>query len=557
MVFMRKNYLKVLIIWINEGMHAISACEWRKVMKKKSIAIVMSLMIGLTGCGQTSNKEKKTKDVKATVEASKDNKAQSDNNQEQTQTDANSYPGITIQQKEKQVESEDGKTVYCYTYYHYPVIDKTAYKELAEGLEQYFKKDLEEFYITADQLADDAKKKLEQQPDMEIKPNYTVGNDLIQSRADAKVLCIEMEKYQFFDSQRQKDVFTGLTFSTETGAFLTQSDIIPDQKKFEDTVTEYIYEQVELAHKKLLHENYKEEIQESLQHLNWYFNDYGMVILFNENEITKKQKDVYTNVIRVEVPYSMLKECIQAQYIPDDNVESVYQLRESSSYQMQLDKEETAVQLVIKKTKEESVKNVILKTEKKDYQLYDSKEGWYWGASAFVVKNKDGQQFIALQKNSDNDGKDTSIFTLKDGKLTETDNVFGGMEERALHAKKLILNTSEDIFGTYGVNRVFIINKDGKVEYDSPIREFVDYTGTGHVTTLTARQEVHVVIEGEETKLVKGDKIYPTGVDDTKFYFETESGKKGFLQYEKAKEWGWAVDGVKDDEAFEGVMYAG
>ena len=140
---------------------------------------------------------------------------------------------------------------------------------------------------------------------------------------------------------------------------------------------------------------------------------------------------------------------------------------------------------------------------------------------------------------------------------------YGMLDDVNLDEYMITLSGSQDILGTYFMDRTLSLTEDGLFELTDDgmwVRDVSDYDDeTWEYAALTAQVPIPCEIDGEAEVLNPGDRIMITGFDKASVVtFATADGREGRLAVSEdyARGWGSLVDGLPEEEAFGFLPYA-
>lgn len=531
-------------------------------MRKKSIATLIVLSICLTGCAaENKNYNRNDSNIKTTLEteivtepAVNSEQPEPSEQTEEVQQKAN-FPKITIVKEETTYESTDQKYHVLYYCVESALIEEKEHPELSNGISEYFKENQESLKRIADEYAVESE---EIQKDLDEYERegylYTLTQEISQYRSDDKVLSLELNRFDFRGGAHGSYMFNGATFDTKTGKELLLTDIIKDQEGFKKTAVDYIIKSVETSVGEELFPEYKETIESTLENVQWVLSDYGLKIYYQEYEIAP-----YTaGVITVELPYSFIQEYMNTAYIPEEAEPKLIRLSQNQSYMLDFGKGEQEVVVENEMQQEDYYLSCVkLIMDGKEVFVYFIEEpGPYYSGECYYFKNTDGKKYLLVKYTGDSDYSIMCAYQLKYSEFVETDSINGYLNEENLNAQELEMLHKVDVFGSYTGAKHYKISYNGKMVTEDKEYRLVNPIGTEFERALTLKQNIRVYIEGKETNLKSGRKIYPVALSDEKLYFESEEGK-GYIEYENGEGGVVLVEGEEENEVFDGIQYAG
>ena len=181
-------------------------------------------------------------------------------------------------------------------------------------------------------------------------------------------------------------------------------------------------------------------------------------------------------------------------------------------------------------------------------------------ADNYFVRKDDGKMFMLTTCNLGSDDFRMSVYDITNGsaeKIGESiDNII--VDGSCLSKNEITMAMSVDLFGTYTALADYVLNDDGSLTDTTniyPIRIYSNYQ------KLTVTKDLPVILNGEETTLSPGTVIRITGTDNTKtMYFSVlDTGENGEFTFtsDEENEWIKYVDGIRDEDYFEMLPFAG
>lgn len=529
-------------------------------MRKKSIAILMAAMLSMTGCGVASNTESSVGGINVTTDVEATSKEEPANSPEATAEQVDeityTYPKLNLTSINEVVRSEDGRKDFLYYDIEYATVDSEKYPELAQGLQIWMGKDQSMLEDLKKEYTNEVKEYNENNSEDTMgELTYSISQRIGQRRSDAKVLSLVTIYSDYRGGAHGSNGLTGVTFDVETGKELTLSHIMSDQEQFESIALDYILDSVEKSYRDGLFSEYKETIQNGISNLNWALTDYGIQVIYGEYEIAPYA----AGIITVDIPYSSIKGCMKPEYVPAEDAPVILTINQYDSYKLHLAGKEQDVTFQNTINQEDYyLEKVTLVMDETEKNLFEANEPTgYYDASCFYLRNADGVSYFILELLGDNDQRTLTLFQEEDGELIETDTLESSIETATMHATEFDCAKTIDVFGTYSARKTYTIRADGKFTTSDTRYRYVNSLNTDSTRILTAKQDIPLVIDGQESTLAKGTEIYPTGADEEKLYFQTPSGEEGYLEYAGSMNGVQTIDGTEVTKLFDGIQYAG
>lgn len=177
------------------------------------------------------------------------------------------------------------------------------------------------------------------------------------------------------------------------------------------------------------------------------------------------------------------------------------------------------------------------------------------------VTESDGYLELFVTGDMASDDYATHIYRFKDS-VTE-ESVIYGIVKNAAGEGSLIVHETVDVFGTYGAECRYSLKDGLEFEVSSPYT-VVQYEGFEErkITVIRDDLPAQAFLDGVEYE----DVLLPAGTElllietDCKSYglFTTEDNKIIRIAItKKPDEWGWFIDGISEEEWFDGLSYSG
>lgn len=177
------------------------------------------------------------------------------------------------------------------------------------------------------------------------------------------------------------------------------------------------------------------------------------------------------------------------------------------------------------------------------------------------VTESDGYLELFVTGDMASDDYATHIYRFKDS-VTE-ESVIYGIVKNAAGEGSLIVHETVDVFGTYGAECRYTLKDGLEFEVSSPYT-VVQYEGFEErkITVIRDDLPAQAFLDGVEYE----DVLLPAGTElllietDCKSYglFTTEDNKIIRIAItKKPDEWGWFIDGISEEEWFDGLSYSG
>ena len=587
----------------------------RKVMKKRkwmALAVCSTaVMFAVTGC---QTQKSSTDDVsQTTVQAD-------ENSNHENQSDGNSNAGNANSGKQDSTDtannsSSQSSETLCLTSVPKYQSEWKDQKQLFNGhvdqmylmadgheaLKQALKTFNQNQEQELDQIYQDNKEFFDMQTGEDSTPlAYEVS--VIPKRSDEQIVSLSVEEYDYLGGAHPNSMITGYNLNPQTGKRYTLQDIAQDydgifdyvQKKlkedyapdmffdgYEDTVKSMFYGDADGA-------NGADGVQNAqptdssadfsdTEMLSWTMDKNGVTIVFNNYDLAPYAAGRQI----VEIPFAEEGNLFKKEFIPEsattngnttkDTKTSVGEAKIQPLYVEQ----EVAVDLDGDGNKE----TVKLSTQTDSQTGAISLFAETGSASAFLLSDGDGMDdlgdfgcwliqtgdnrtYLYVETKEANDFRSLHIFDLSTKGITycgvSDDSFYGSV---MTNPDDFILFRRSDMLSTYSVFRHYAIGEDGMPK---PLSD--DFTVSGIyldeelTPTLTTKQEVSVWVDNKQEKLSKGTVLKLKATDDSTYVTaETADGKTCQIRLDANGEdvYPRTIDGIPENECFDGIQYAG
>ncbi len=378
---------------------------------------------------------------------------------------------------------------------------------------------------------------------------YYISSTCEVARLDEYIFSMKRFDYEYFGGAHGNGVEWGTTIDLVTGEELELIDLAIDSYALVDICTNYVLEELATRSDELFPE-YETYVSENLQNCNWYLDASGIQFVFTPYEIGPYASG---NIV-VCVPYSQVSTCMKPEYCG---------LHGSCIAMVQVDNKvdfvsgEYARTLVFEAQPfDEYEEQIVLKVDDEILPL----EPYVGLDTAYIVRNKDSKVFLLYSIDWASDDYETYIYDLSDKNFTQTANIWAQLCGKNLSHNNISLRFTLQVLGTYHADMTYILNEDGTIEPTKDVYEIGSHVGRTGITTI---KELPVTMDGVQTTLPVGTRLYITATDNEgTAWFETATEKGDFqtgeIHYVRdAESYQITIDGVSEYEYFENLPYAG
>jgi len=390
-----------------------------------------------------------------------------------------------------------------------------GYEKAASAIEDWNVIDLSVLDAMAEEAAEVKK-------DFGYLMDYSDDTDIYVARADGAVISFKSSNYSYMGGAHGMSGLFGDTFDVESGEKISIDELMDNADGFKTFARKYIFDEIQEKYADDVFPEYESILSDMWnENLNWYMDGSGLVIIFNPYDLGPYAAGTF----EFHIPYSALEDYMKPEYI-DMSGAGVAEITDYSSVSDQL----------------------------AEYNYI---------RSAFRVKRyADSRSFLIVTTDYASDDYVTHVFDITDGDPVLTDRTETGysIQGWGINADSFYMTKIIDVLGTYDSETRFNLTEEGKLEEQTEIYE-VESNYEWQKLVLRRELEAEDAEDGSKLVLPVGTGLRITATDDAgKAWFETEDGIRGMIEYERGtgeNEWILYIDGVSENEYFEGIPYAG
>ena len=461
-----------------------------------------------------------------------------------------------------------------------------------------------------DQIYQDNKEFFDMQTGEDSTPlAYEVS--VIPKRADEQIVSLSVEEYDYLGGAHPNSMVTGYNLNPQTGKRYTLQDIAQSydgifeyvKKKlkedyspdmffdgYEDTVKSMFYGDTTAA----AGENGADSANgtgtdgaqtdssvdsdlSDTEMLSWTIDQNGVTITFNNYDLAPYAAGRQV----VEIPFATEGNLFKPEFLPvsllsSDSIKDgktsvteakIQPLYEEQEVSVDLDGDGNKETVKISKQTDSQTGTTSLFAETGSASAFLLSNGEETtddlnNPKCWLIQTKDNRSYLYIETKEANDFRSLHIFDLSTKGITycgTSDDSF--YDSVMTDPDNFILFRRSDMLSTYSIFRHYKIGKDGMPQ---PLSD--DFTVSGTyladeiVPTLTTKQEVPVWIDGKQEKLPKGTVLKLKATDDSTYVTaETADGKTCQIRLDTNEEivYPRTIDGIPEDECFDGLQYAG
>ena len=563
--------------------------ENMKLKKIKGIALIMTAMLLLGGCGQKNAETGKSLPDKETRTGTEDG------------SQAGTLPGDTLPEETGEdngrteeavlplhlIKGEQSDSYYKDDDYSnklvemkYGVIaltgeDEKRYPELAQVLKKLSEENkntiLTDYENLKSQAEDDLKAAKE--GGYEVYTPYSTECSFYVNRADNRVLSLGKSGYDYWGGAHGTGYSTGCNYNARTGEELRIQDVVTDVDTFAGLIEAKVYESGLTRDDLFLdeEETLKDYIlKAAADHtLNWEITNEGVTVWFNPYEISYYAAGMPSG----SVSFAGHPE-VFSDYYAETARTYVYAIEGLDVSDIDFDGDGKADELSVWASMDEYGTYEALKVSMKGVET--SKDIWAYSYDPYILHTTDGKNYLYVICGSDNDYRMLEVFDLNGSSAVYVGEVNNcGLRAQLLDASSYLygeelltdpenfyLESRMEVLSTYSASRRYHVGADGMPVADEDFYQ-VDTSTYEWREALTAKKDVPCVQVAEDGSVTADNAVIPAGTKLTLYRTDGSSLvdlKAGDTLYRievDHSEWPYTINGVEEEEYFDGIMYAG
>lgn len=566
--------------------------EMKENMKRKNIkgiALIMTAVLLLGGCGQKNaetaeslpDRENRT----GTEDGSQAGTLPGDTLPEETgedngRTEEAVLPLHLIKGEQSDSYYKDDDYSNKLVEMKYGVIaltgeDEKRYPELAQVLKKLSEENkntiLTDYENLKSQAEDDLKAAKE--GGYEVYTPYSTECSFYVNRADNRVLSLGKSGYDYWGGAHGTGYSTGCNYNARTGEELRIQDVVTDVDTFAGLIEAKVYESGLTRDDLFLdeEETLKDYIlKAAADHtLNWEITNEGVTVWFNPYEISYYAAGMPSG----SVSFAGHPE-VFSDYYAETARTYVYAIEGLDVSDIDFDGDGKADELSVWASMDEYGTYEALKVSMKGVET--SKDIWAYSYDPYILHTTDGKNYLYVICGSDNDYRMLEVFDLNGSSAVYVGEVNNcGLRAQLLDASSYLygeelltdpenfyLESRMEVLSTYSASRKYHVGADGMPVADEDFYQ-VDASTYEWREALTAKKDVPCVQVAEDGSVTADNAVIPAGTKLTLYRTDGSSLvdlKAGDTLYRievDHSEWPYTINGVEEEEYFDGIMYAG
>lgn len=563
--------------------------ENMKLKNIKWIAIMMTATLLLGGCGQKNTETGEGLPDKETRTETEDGSQAGtlpgetlpeETGEDNSRTDEAVLPLHLIKGEQSDSYYKDDDYSNKLVEMKYGVIalteeDEEKYPELAQALKKLSEENkntlLTDYENLKTQAEDDLKAAKE--GGYEVYTPYSTECSFYVNRADNRVLSLGKSGYDYWGGAHGTGYSTGCNYDARTGKELQIQDVVTDMDTFAGLVEAKVYESGLTRDDLFLdeEETLKDYIlKAAADHtLNWEITNEGVTVWFNPYEISYYAAGMPSG----SVSFSGYPE-VFSDYYAETARTYVYAIEGLDVSDIDFDGDGKADELSVWASADEYGTYEALKVSVNGVET--SKDIWAYSYDPYILHTADGKNYLYVICGSDNDYRMLEVFDINGSsavyvgevnncglraQLLDSSSYLYG-EELLNDPENFYLESRMEVLSTYSASRKYHVGADGMPVADEDFYQ-VDASTYEWREPLTAKRDVPCMQVAEDGSVTAENAVIPAGTSlmlyrtDGSSLVDLKAGDTLYRIEVDHSEWPYTINGVGEEEYFDGVMYAG
>lgn len=517
---------------------------------KKKLALLLTGILLLTACGPSGE----TLPSEGGQETQSGQEAGDASGAEDGETAVQALPAVKIENIRLTRYAEDGDTQLVEISQDNMTLSGEGYEKAAEAVRRLLYTAESELSAQADDMMEMAAEHYESvKADAYWFSPYTSSSTYEIVRLDNRVLSVKRQSYEYSGGAHGMGVTWGTTIDLESGLALELPHLASDSSGFMDKMLEVVLESLS-QRKEELFADYEAYVREDFEQVGWYLDASGIEVIFSPYEIGPYA----SGNISVCVPYGAVADYMKPEYCGLQEV-CISRLPQNSQAELKL-ADGTCTVLLQYRTSEDGIDELACIINGEEFVSREN----VWVKSAYLLQRTDGRAFLIYDIDWASDDYETFVCELSADGARETASVYAALDGSAVSQDSVVLNFSLYVLGTYASEMPYALTEEGELE---PLGERFEITPNGEWQQLTTIRELPVTVNGQQTTLPAGTKLYIEATDNagTAWFRTVESasgsggdGVSGEISFERREDdYQLYIDGISEYEYFEDLPYAG
>lgn len=561
-------------------------------MKQKSIkgiALIMTATLLLGGCGQKNTETGEGLTDKETRTETEDGSQAGtlpgetlpeETGEDNSRTDEAVLPLHLIKGEQSDSYYKDDDYSNKLVEMKYGIIalteeDEKRYPELAQVLKKLSEENkntiLTDYENLKTQAEDDLKAAKE--GGYEVYTPYSTECSFYVNRADNRVLSLGKSGYDYWGGAHGTGYSTGCNYNARTGEELRIQDVVTDVDTFAGLIEAKVYESGLTRDDLFLdeEETLKDYIlKAAADHtLNWEITNEGVTVWFNPYEISYYAAGMPSG----SVSFAEHPE-VFSDYYAETARTYVYAIEGLDVSDIDFDGDGKADELSVWASADEYGTYEALKVSVNGVET--SKDIWAYSYDPYILHTADGKNYLYVICGSDNDYRTLEVFDINGSSAVYVGEVNNcGLRAQLLDASSYLygeeiltdpenfyLESRMEVLSTYSASRKYHVGADGMPVPDEDFYQ-IDASTYEWREPLTAKQDVPCMQVAEDGSVTTENAVIPAGTSlmlyrtDGSSIVDLKAGDTLYRIEVDHSEWPYTINGVGEEEYFDGVMYAG
>lgn len=453
--------------------------------------------------------------------------------------------------------------------------DEKRYPELAQVLKKLSEENkntiLTDYENLKTQAEDDLKAAKE--GGYEVYTPYSTECSFYVNRADNRVLSLGKSGYDYWGGAHGTGYSTGCNYNARTGEELRIQDVVTDVDTFAGLIEAKVYESGLTRDDLFLdeEETLKDYILKAAANhtLNWEITNEGVTVWFNPYEISYYAAGMPSG----SVSFAEHPE-VFSDYYAETARTYVYAIEGLDVSDIDFDGDGKADELSVWASMDEYGTYETLKVSMKGVET--SKDIWAYSYDPYILHAADGKNYLYVICGSDNDYRMLEVFDINGSSAVYVGEVNNcGLRAQLLDASSYLygeeiltdpenfyLESRMEVLSTYSASRKYHVGTDGMPVADEDFYQ-IDVSTYEWREPLTAKQDVPCMQVAEDGSVTAENAVIPAGTSlmlyrtDGSSLVDLKAGDTLYRIEVDHSEWPYTINGVGEEEYFDGVMYAG
>ena len=389
--------------------------------------------------------------------------------------------------------------------------------------------------------------------------DYDISRDISLERADSQIVSFTNTESSYMGGAHGSYYTKGVNFDPVSGQQLSLKDVVEDYDQVYAYTKEYLEREFD---SEAFFPDYQDTLQamfyggdQGVSPLEWTMDTEKVILYFSQYVLGPYSSGAFI----VELPFAAEgQQMVKEEYIAQTGG-SVRRLWEWEELSVDIGTEKRELSYAIQTDEMSFTSTISLKWGQQSTQLE------MYGAfeQAYLFQKADGRAWVYAECMGDNDWRTVYVFDLNQDTPVfagETTDYIG--EHLVDDPEDFVLYSHMEALGTYMGFRHYHVGDSGMPEALDETYTIVNYDRGWGEYAITSKIELPVLMHGEGTEktqetLPAGTKFYLRRTDSGTFVeMELEDGRRCDILLEEDGYFS-KINGIKEEECFDGLRYAG